>query len=45
LFCDLVKGYHSTGYFEDDTITSIGVATATVTLEGDTLALSPIRGV
>jgi hypothetical protein len=39
LFCDLVKGYHSTGYFEGDTITLIDVATADVTLEGDTLTL------
>ena len=39
LFCDLVKDYHSTGYFEGDTITLIDVATADVTLEGDTLTL------
>ena len=39
LFCDLVKGYHSTGYFEGDTVTLIDVATADVTLDGDTLTL------
>jgi hypothetical protein len=39
LFCDLVKDYHSTGYFEGNTITLIDVATSEVTLEGDTLTL------
>jgi hypothetical protein len=39
LFCDLDKGYHTTGYLEGDVITLTGVATLSYTVTGDVLTL------
>ncbi len=39
LFCDLDKGYHTTGQLEGDVITLTGVATVNYTVMGDKLTL------
>lgn len=39
LFCDLDKGYHTTGHVRGDVLTLTEIATLSITLEGDDLTL------